>query len=811
MKKSPLLLSVVAMICTCSLSTAYAAKNLADDVISTIEQQTDLMLDRIEALPAMKIPRTVVYNRVKFVDIPDWTAGFFTGSLWYINQLSDNKSDKWLREAERYTEFLNNGQYMVSNHDIGFMMMCTYGNGLRFENHTDYIPEIIQSARTLAKRYRPKVGAIQSWGAIKDASEFKDPNNPNQCPVIIDNMMNLELLFGATVLTGDSTFYNMAVSHADVTMRNHFRKDNSSYHVVNYSLTTGEPLNKRTHQGWKDSSAWARGQAWGLYGYTMCYRYTKDKRYLEMAEKIAKLMIKESKKIDDGIFYWDFDYPKATDTPRDASAAAVTASALYELYTYSKSKEYKQIADTILASLSSPEYLAEVGTNHNFLLKHSTGHFAKNSEVDAPLNYADYYYLESLYRQKQLNAGEKIGYIVEPVAKSNDRKEWLAAMDKITRPVLENLAAGTLKKSLPLNRPERGGVTYLEAIGRTMSGIGPWLESTSGDDEECALRAEYQKLTIKSIQNIVDPNSPDCIQFNENSQNLVDAAFLVHGILRCRNSIWDKLGSETQKRFVESLKSTNKFKGGMSNWLLFSAMTQIGLKEFSGEWDESKVHFAIDNMESWYKGDGTYGDGKDYHADYYNSFVIHPMMVYCVEYMTDNGYECSADCQMVQMRMRRYAEILERQISPEGTYPIVGRSISYRFGAFYALSDAAYRQLLPYWLKPSQVRSALTKVINRQISAYGTFDSDGWLRSGVYGEQPAVGETYITIGSLYLANFVFVALGLPTDDPFWSDPATDWTNLRAAKGRYIELDMSMSNRLQAPKYMGTVKMYNSEW
>lgn len=792
----------------CSLSSGYAAQNLADKVMPTIEKQTDLMLDQIEELPMMKIPRTVVKDKVKFVNIPDWTVGFFPGSLWYINQLSDNQSDKWQYEAERYTEFLNNGQYLTSTHDIGFIMMCTYGNGFRFEGHNDYIPEIIQSARSLTKRFIDKAGVIQSWGPIKDASELEDPKDPNQCPVIIDNMMNLELLFETTALTGDSTFYNMAVSHADVTMRNHFRKDNSSYHVVNYSLTTGEPINKHTHQGWKDSSAWARGQAWGLYGYTVCYRYTKDEKYLEMAEKIAKLMIKESKKVDDGVFYWDFDYPKKSDTPRDASAAAITASALYELYTYSDSEAYKVTADRLLTSLSSPKYLAEVGTNNNFLLKHSTGHFTAGSEVDEPLNYADYYYLESLYRQKQLNAGEEIGYVAEPVAKSNDRQVWLAAMDKISRPVLENFAAGTLQKNLPLNLPSRGGVTYLEAIGRTMSGIGPWLGSTSGDSEECALRAEYQKLVIKALQNIVDPNSPDCIQFDENGQNLVDAAFLVHGMLRCRSAIWDKLGDDTQKRLVESLQKTNKFRGGMNNWLLFSAMVQIGIKEFGGEWDESKVHFAIDNMESWYKGDGIYGDGKDFHADYYNSFVIHPMMVYCVEYMTDNGYKCSADKKMVQFRMGRYAEILERQISPEGTYPIVGRSICYRFGALYALSDGAYRHLLPYWVKPSQVRSAMTEVIKRQIAVRGTFDRQGWLRLGVYGEQPAVSEPYITIGSLYLANFAFVALALPTDDPFWSDPAADWTNLRAVKGRYVEIDMSMDKRIKAPNYMGPVKTYN---
>lgn len=389
----------------------HRGDNIADDVMPIVEAQTLVMLEQIDALPTMMLPRTIIDGEVDYIDLPNWTAGFFPGVLWYIHALSPDNSEMWAREAERFSNFIERGQYHTHNHDIGFIMMSSYGNGYRFYDHKEYVPVVIQSAKTLTKRYRPIVGAIQSWGEVRDVSQIKDPNDKRQCVVIVDNMMNLELLFEATALSGDSTYYNMAVSHADVTMRDHFRDDDSSYQIVNYSLESGKPLHKYTGQGLHDESAWAQGQAWGLYGYTMSYRYTQNPAYLDMAERIARFMIEESNQIEDGVLYWDFDAEKDEIAPRDASAAAIMASALYELYTYVEVEEYRRVADRILTSLSSPEYLAEVGTNGGFLLKHSTGNYPTNYAADEPLNFADYYYLESLYRQKQLNSGVRIGYV----------------------------------------------------------------------------------------------------------------------------------------------------------------------------------------------------------------------------------------------------------------------------------------------------------------------------------------------------------------------------------------------------------------
>ncbi len=802
MKRLLILLASIAIFSSCSTKR----EDIADSVLPTIEAQTLLMLESNDKQPTLQSPKSVANGEMRYTSVPGWCAGFFPGTLWYIHALSSQGDEsEWATQAKRYCEHMSDGQYITNNHDIGFVMMSSYGNGYRLNGREEFLPEIIQSARTQIKRFRPSVGAIQSWGKLREPSQIINPQDSAQCMVIIDNMMNLELLFEATALTGDSTFYDIAVSHADVTLRNHFREDNSSYHVVNYSLATGEPLQKRTHQGWSDSSAWSRGQAWGLYGYTMCYRYTKDSRYLEQAKKIASLLIKESAAIEDGIYYWDFNCPRSETTPRDASATAITASALYELYGYTSCEEQRSAADRMLRSLSSAEYLSSVGDNHHFLLKHSTGHLPGGYEIDAPLNYADYYYVEALYRQREVNAGRTVGYVAARLEPTNDREQWLEAMDKISRPLLEASAQGRLRQDMPVNKLGRGSVPSLEAIGRTIAGIGPWLGANVGDAAECELRSEYQQLVIKTLQNMVDPQSPDYIIFDHTKQPLVDAAFLVHGLLRCRSTVWDRLDKQSQQRLVDELKKTNTIQGGMNNWLLFSAMVQIGLKEFGGEWDERRVHYAIDNMDSWYKGDGTYGDGVEFHDDYYNSFVIHPMMLFCSEYLVERGYRCSVDPAMIAARMGRYAEIQERHISPEGAYPIIGRSISYRFGAFHALSDAAYRHLLPYWVKPAQVRSALTAVIARQISAPATFDKDGWLNVGFYGEQPSLGESYISIGSLYLANFVFIALALPESDSFWSDPYTEWTSLRAYNGRYVELDLSLEKRLSPPAYLGAVK------
>ena len=276
---------------------------------------------------------------------------------------------------------------------MGFKVYCSFGSGYKLTNDARYKQVIIESARTLSTRFNPVAGVIKSW----------DNRTKWKYPVIIDNMMNLELLFAATQLTGDSSFYKIAVAHANTTMKNHFRPNNSSYHVVDYDTVSGNVIQKTTHQGYANESSWSRGQIWGLYGYIMCFRFTKDKKYLEQAEKIAAFVLEHPNMPEDLVPYWDFDAPKIPNEERDASAGAILASGLYELSIYSKKgKLYRQKADKIVESLTN-NYRSAIGENKGFILLHSTGSRPSNSEVDVPLSYADYYYLEALIRSKKLN------------------------------------------------------------------------------------------------------------------------------------------------------------------------------------------------------------------------------------------------------------------------------------------------------------------------------------------------------------------------------------------------------------------------
>ena len=321
----------------------------------------------------------------------DWCSGFFPGELWYMYEYTGN--EYWRQKAEEFTAPIEREKTNGRTHDMGFKVFCSFGNGYRLTHNSDYKGILIESAETLITRYKPNVGCIRSWDHNKDKW---------QCPVIIDNMMNLELLFEASKLSGDSTYYNIAVKHADTTMKNHFRDDNSCYHVVDYDPVTGEVRKRQTAQGYADESAWARGQAWAIYGYTMCYRYTHDQKYLDMAEKIYNFIFNNPNLPEDLVPYWDFDAPNIPNEPRDVSAAACTASALYELSTYIPGKNYKETADKIMESLGSPAYRAEVGTNGNFILMHSVGSIPHGAEIDVPLNYADYYFLEGIMRKRDL-------------------------------------------------------------------------------------------------------------------------------------------------------------------------------------------------------------------------------------------------------------------------------------------------------------------------------------------------------------------------------------------------------------------------
>ena len=358
--------------------TIWSAWNL--DFLA--EQLGPSVYGRVDSLRKNPSPEKVGTLRV--CNAYDWTSGFFPGSLWLAYELTGD--EQLLKDASEYTNEILPASYYTGTHDLGFMVGCSYGNAYRITAADSVKTVLIRTADNLASRFNPEIGAIRSW-------DF----GPWNFPVIIDNMMNLELLFNATRLTGDNKYRDIAVRHADKTMANHFRPDMTSWHVVSYN-SDGTVEVKQTFQGHDDNSAWARGQAWGVYGYTVCYRETGDEKYLDFAVKIAD-MIMSRVTTEDRIPYWDYDAPVLEDTPRDASAAAVTASAFLELCKYAKDgKKYHDYAETILRSLSSPAYLAEPGTNCGFILKHSTGSLAHGSEIDVPLNYADYYYLEALYR-----------------------------------------------------------------------------------------------------------------------------------------------------------------------------------------------------------------------------------------------------------------------------------------------------------------------------------------------------------------------------------------------------------------------------
>jgi hypothetical protein len=345
-------------------------------------------------LPAGVMPQSVRHDSLKTCKSSDWVAGFYPGTLLYLYEATKDKS--LYNEALSRITLMDKEQYNTETHDLGFMMFCSYGNLYRMDPANKYKQILLNSARSLSTRFNPKVGCIRSWGRSSDTKEFR---------VIIDNMMNLELLLWATKVTGDSSFYKIAVTHANTTMKNHFRPDYSSYHVVVYNPLTGEIIKKVTAQGAADESAWARGQSWGLYGYTMMYRYTKNKKYLDQAHHIAQFILNNPNLPADKIPYWDYDAPGIPNADRDASAGAIMASALIELSKYSDkalAKKYLNTASTILKSLSSPEYKAAVGTNEGFLLKHSVGSFPGHADVNAPLSYADYYYVEAMNRYKKV-------------------------------------------------------------------------------------------------------------------------------------------------------------------------------------------------------------------------------------------------------------------------------------------------------------------------------------------------------------------------------------------------------------------------
>lgn len=332
-------------------------------------------------------------QRLKTSNSKWWCSGFYPGTLFYLFEETGNQ--ELYTEGVRMLKLLEPEQYNVNTHDVGFMMYCSYGNANRITPQPPYKDILVNSARSLITRFNPTVGCIKSHN-----------RGPNDFVVIIDNMMNLELLFWATQATGDSTFYDIAVKHADTTLKNHFRADNSLYHGLNYNPQTGTIKHYQGGQGFSDKSAWSRGQAWGLYGYTLMYRFTRDRKYLDQAVKIAEFILNHPNMPKDLIPYWDYNAPDIPHALRDASAAAINCSGLLELSGYvsgEQSKRYFKAAEKMLQTLASPKYTAEPGTNGGFILKHSVGNIPSGTEVDMPLTYADYYYVEALCRYKSMN------------------------------------------------------------------------------------------------------------------------------------------------------------------------------------------------------------------------------------------------------------------------------------------------------------------------------------------------------------------------------------------------------------------------
>lgn len=394
MKVKNLILSCAFLAGLASCST-YNGDIVRKSEMGRIVSQMDSTINVIESKGKFVNPVTLNKDgSVYYCNYGDWRSGFFPGSVWLMYELTGDS--RYLPYAEKYTEGIREAQNITWNHDIGFIINCSFGNGLKLVDKQGYKDVMIKSAKSLMTRFRENAGIIQSWntdGGWQSKRGWK-------CPVIIDNMMNLELLFKATELTGDSAYYNVAVSHADRTMKEHFRPDGSCYHVVDYDPETGEVRSRQTAQGYSHESAWSRGQAWAIYGYTVCYRYTRQQKYLDQAVKTFKMMENHKNMPSDGIPYWDMDAPDIPDTYRDASAAACIASALYEIASVTKDGSYRKYADKILKTLSSDEYLAEPGRNGGFLLMHSVGSLPHGAEIDVPLNYADYYYLEALIRKK---------------------------------------------------------------------------------------------------------------------------------------------------------------------------------------------------------------------------------------------------------------------------------------------------------------------------------------------------------------------------------------------------------------------------
>ena len=373
---------------------------------------------------------------------------------------------------------------------------------------------------------------------------------------------------------------------------------------------------------------------------------------------------------------------------------------------------------------------------------------------------------------------------------AEDRAYSVQVLTRISEPVLTSLANGTLKKSLPTHDWEKSRTNYapLEAFGRTLSGIAPWLELGPDETPEGKLRTKFIDLSVKSLVNATDPSSPDFLNFNRGGQALVDTAFLAFGLLRAPNQLWGRLTPQQQSNVVAALKSSRMLKPGENNWLLFSATIEAALWQFTGVCETNRIEYAINRHMQWYLGDGTYGDGHEMHWDYYNSYVIQPMLLEVTRVCAEKKHPLGALRSKIIARARRYAQVQERMISPEGTFPVIGRSSAYRFAVFQELATVSLLHELPPDLKPGAVRSGLTAVIRRMAEAPETFDEHGWLQVGAVGHQQSIREGYISSGSLYLCLAGLVHLGLPANDIFWTAPTEPWSQKKIWSGADVPAD-----------------------
>ena len=381
----------------------------------------------------------------------------------------------------------------------------------------------------------------------------------------------------------------------------------------------------------------------------------------------------------------------------------------------------------------------------------------------------------------------------------NDRTFWLQQMDRMARPVLFNLANDSLRIKMPQivsvrsdNPENRKKVAYLEIFSRTLCGIAPWLQLEGGSSEEVSLRNQYRTWVIKGIQHSLDSSSRDFMRFDLNGQQLVDGSFLALALLRAP-WIWENLSVADRRLFIESLKTTRRFKPSYSNWLLFSALIEAFFCNYGYEWDPMRVEFAVRQMEQWYVGDGIYTDGPSFAFDYYNSFVIHPYLAVVTEIINKKVGTYNNIAEKINARDERYAVIQERLINVDGTFPATGRSIIYRGAAFHHLADMALRKKLPAELSPAQVRCALTAVIKKTLESATTYH-DGWLTIGLYGSQPQIADTYNNQGSPYLCSVIFLPLGLSDTDEFWSGAPAEWSAKKIWSGKDFPNDHSKDLR-----------------